>query len=104
MDLDSGMVRFLTKTKSAYSVLDAVNNLHRLDTEFLEGAGLERHSAGRNRLRARPALAAAAAAAEQMRQVLRFVRPNYDWTMVDLGRSLSCLAMARWKRSTKPAW
>jgi CheY-like chemotaxis protein len=31
--------------------------------------------------------------------------PNYDWTLVDLGRSLSRIApWRRWKRSTKPAW
>ena len=34
LDLDAGMVRFLMKTKSPYSVLDAVNNLHRLDQSY----------------------------------------------------------------------
>ena len=34
MDLDAGMVRFLMKTKSPYSVLDALNNLHRLDQSY----------------------------------------------------------------------
>src|SRR6266536_572302 len=28
LDLDSGMVGFITKTKSVYSILDAINNLH----------------------------------------------------------------------------
>jgi pilus assembly protein CpaE len=31
---------------------------------------------------------------EQVRHVLAFARPNYDWTIVDLGRSLSRIAMA----------
>ena len=31
---------------------------------------------------------------DQIRQVLSFARPNYDWTLVDLGRSLSRIAMA----------
>ena len=31
LDMDAGMVGFITKTKSVYSILDAVNNLHRLD-------------------------------------------------------------------------
>ncbi len=34
MDLDAGMIRFLMKTKSPYSVLDALNNLHRLDQSY----------------------------------------------------------------------
>ena len=34
LDLDAGMVAFITKTKSVYSILDAVNNLHRLDISY----------------------------------------------------------------------
>ena len=34
LDLDVGMIRFLMKTKSPYSVLDAMNNLHRLDQSY----------------------------------------------------------------------
>ncbi|MDE3167980.1 MAG: hypothetical protein KGN36_19420, partial [Acidobacteriota bacterium] len=30
----------------------------------------------------------------QVQQVLAFARPHYDWTLVDLGRSLSRLGMA----------
>ena len=33
-DLDAGMVAFITKTKAVYSILDAVNNLHRLDISY----------------------------------------------------------------------
>ena len=34
LDLDAGMVAFITKTKAVYSILDAVNNLHRLDISY----------------------------------------------------------------------
>jgi pilus assembly protein CpaE len=34
LDLDTGMVGFITKTKAVYSILDAVNNLHRLDISY----------------------------------------------------------------------
>ena len=34
LDLDAGMVGFITKTKAVYSILDAVNNLHRLDISY----------------------------------------------------------------------
>jgi len=31
---------------------------------------------------------------DQIRHVLAFARPNYDWSLVDLGRSLSRIAMS----------
>ena len=34
LDLDAGMIAFITKTKATYSILDAVNNLHRLDLHY----------------------------------------------------------------------
>ena len=42
LDVDAGIVSFLMKVKSPYSVLDAVHNLHRLDCQLLEGAGVGR--------------------------------------------------------------
>ena len=33
-DMDAGMVGFLMKVKSPYSILDAINNLHRLDASY----------------------------------------------------------------------
>ena len=60
----------------------------------MEGAGFQRHSGRRNRL---PPLALASKQQpkdDQIRQVLAFARPHYDWTLVDLGRGLSRMAMA----------
>ena len=34
LDLDAGMVGFITKTSSVYSILDAITNLHRLDIHY----------------------------------------------------------------------
>src|SRR5208283_3629211 len=34
MDFDAGLVGFITKTKSVYSIRDAINNLHRLDIHY----------------------------------------------------------------------
>lgn len=94
LDLDSGMIAFITKTKSVYSILDAVNNLHRLDIHFWKALvstvipGVEIVSC--------PLLLASKQRPkdEQVRHVLAFARPHYDWTLVDLGRSLSRLGMA----------
>ena len=95
LDLDAGMVGFITKTKAVYSILDAVNNLHRLDISLLEGAGLERHS-GRGDLWPRRWrwLPSSSPRTSRCGRCSAFARPHYDWTLVDLGRSLSRMAMA----------
>jgi pilus assembly protein CpaE len=94
LDLTSGLVGFLMKTPSAYSVLDAVKNLVRLD-ESLWKALIVEH---------RPNLAVVPAPASysrwdhpdenQLRQVLQFMRTQHDWIVLDLGRSLNSMATA----------
>jgi pilus assembly protein CpaE len=94
LDLDSGMVGFITKTKSVYSILDAVNNLHRLDIHYWK-ALVSNGIPGVEIVSAPLALASKQQIQdEQVRHVLAFARPHYDWTLVDLGRSLSHTAMA----------
>jgi pilus assembly protein CpaE len=94
LDLDSGMVAFITKTKSVYSILDAVNNLHRLDIHYWK-ALVSNGIPGVEIVAAPLALASKQQIKdEQVRHVLAFARPHYDWTLVDLGRSLSHTAMA----------
>src|SRR5262249_46399592 len=94
LDLDAGVVGFITKTKSMYSILDAVNNLHRLDSNFWK-ALVSNGIPGVEIISSPLALAAKQFPRdEQIRQVLAFVRPNYDWTLVDLGRSLSRMGMS----------
>jgi pilus assembly protein CpaE len=94
LDLDSGMVAFITKTKSVYSILDAVNNLHRLDIHYWK-ALVSNGIPGVEIVAAPLALASKQQIKdEQVRHVLAFARPHYDWTQVDLGRSLSHTAMA----------
>src|SRR3954452_17931511 len=92
LDLDAGMVAFITKTKSVYSVLDAVNNLHRLDIHYWRA--LVSNGIPGVDIVSSPALGAKQQPKdEQVRQVLAFARPHYDWTLVDLGRSLSRMGM-----------
>jgi pilus assembly protein CpaE len=94
LDLDAGMVGFITKTKSVYSILDAVNNLHRLDLSYWK-ALVSNGIPGVEIVSTPIALAAKNPPKDdQIRQILSFARPNYDWTCVDLGRSLSRLCMA----------
>ena len=88
-DLDSGIIGFLMKCKSQYTVLDAVSNINRLDLSYWKALisngtpGLEIISA--------PASASArqTAEVERLQTVLNFARGHYDWLVVDLGRSVS---------------
>jgi len=94
LDLDAGMVGFITKTKSVFSLLDAVNNIHRLDISYWK-AIVSNGIPNVEILSSPLALATKAQPKdEQIRHVLAFARPHYDWTLVDLGRSLSRMAMA----------
>lgn len=93
-DLVSGLVGFLMKTPSSYSVLDAIKNLSRLDESLWRALVVEH----------RPGLSVIPAPAtytrwdqpddDQIRRVLQFMRKQNEWTVLDLGRSLNCLALA----------
>lgn len=94
LDLDAGMIAFITKTKATYSIVDAVNNLHRLDLHYWK-ALVSNGIPGVEIISAPLTLASKFQARdEQIRHVIAFARPYYDWTLVDLGRSLSQMAMA----------
>jgi pilus assembly protein CpaE len=93
-DLTSGLLGFLMKTPSSYSILDAVKNLSRLDESLWKALIVEN----------RPNLSVIPAPAsysrwdqpddDQLRQVLQFMRTQHDWVVLDLGRSLNSIAMA----------
>ncbi|HUP04878.1 MAG TPA: AAA family ATPase [Bryobacteraceae bacterium] len=93
LDLDAGMVGFITKTKSVFSVLDAVNNLHRLDIHFWKA--LVSNGIPGVEIMSSPLTLASKQQPkdDQLRQIVAFAKPHYDWTLVDLGRSLSRMAM-----------
>jgi len=94
LDLDAGMVAFLTKTKSVYSILDAVNNIHRLDISYWK-ALVSNGIPGVEIVSSPPTLASKQQPKdEQIRHVIAFAKPHYDCVVADLGRSLSRIAMA----------
>ncbi len=94
LDLTSGLVGFLMKTPSSYSILDAIKNLSRLD-ESLWKALIVEHRPG---LSVIPAPAAYSRwdhpDENRLRQVLQFMRTQHDWIVLDLGRSLNSIATA----------
>jgi len=89
LDLDAGLIGFLTKTKPTYSILDAVNNLHRLDLSYWKALV----SNGIPNVEIIPAPSATTPKVyprqEQLRHLFGFLRSAYDFTLVDLGRSLT---------------
>jgi len=94
LDMDAGLIGFITKTKAVYSIQDAVNNLHRLDISYWK-ALVSNGIPGVEIVSAPLALASKQQPKDdQIRHVLAFARPHYDWTIADLGRGLSRLSMA----------
>jgi pilus assembly protein CpaE len=94
LDLTSGLVGFLMKTPSSYSILDAIKNLSRLDESMWKALIVEH----------RPSLSVIPAPATytrwdhpdetQLTQVLQFMRTQHDWIVLDLGRSMNSIAAA----------
>jgi pilus assembly protein CpaE len=93
LDLESGMVAFLTRARSSYSVLDALNNIHRLDLSYWKA--LVTPGGSNVEVIAAPVAVASRELPrqDQVRHVLSFVRLHYDWTVVDMGRGLNVLTM-----------
>ena len=93
LDLNAGMVAFITKTASVYSFLDAINNLHRLDIHYWK-ALVSSAMPGVEIVASPLALASKQPSDGQVRRILAFARPLYNLTLVDLGHGLSRMAMA----------
>jgi pilus assembly protein CpaE len=88
LDVNTGMVAFLMKSTSPYSVVDALSNVHRLDASYWKALvsngipGLEVISAPNSmgaKQEPKP---------EEIRHVLRFARKQYQWTVADAGRGI----------------
>lgn len=91
-DMDAGLVGFLMKSKSRFSVLDAMANTHRLDINYWR-ALVSNGMPGLGVIKAPGALTTRETPKEDdLRHVLRFVRFQYDWTVADLGRGLNPLS------------
>lgn len=88
-DMDAGMVGFLLKSKSPYTILDAIRNVNRLDPNYWNA--LVSNGIPRLHILSGPQAPAPlqGASAEQIRFVMRFGRTLYDWIVLDLGRSLN---------------
>lgn len=86
LDMSGGAVGYLMRAKSTYTILDAANDLLRLDQSFWDKVVFN----GPEDLEILP-LAAPICSEEQIRSdriryVLRFLRSLYPWVVLDLGR------------------
>lgn len=89
MDLVSGMVGFAMKAKTSYSVLDAVHNISRLD-ESLWKALIVEYRPGLDVIPAPHSFSQDQYVPKQdLVGLVRFMRTQHDWTVLDLGRSLN---------------
>lgn len=93
LDFHAGLIRILMQSKSRYSILDAANNLQRLDTSYWRGLVSNGHQ-GIEVIAATPVeIPQRIPADRELRRVLHFIRSQYEWTVADLGRGLDSLAL-----------
>ncbi len=88
LDFDSGMVAFLLKCRSKYTIGDAVWNTQRLDENYWK-ALVSNGIPGLEVITAPVPTARPPIKPEQLRFVLSFVRTQYDWVVLDLGSGLT---------------
>lgn len=88
LDFEAGMIGFLLKSKSPYTIVDAARNTQRLDENYWK-ALVSNGFAGLEIITAPVPPVQRVVQPEHLKFVLSFIRTQYDWVVVDLGRSLS---------------
>ena len=92
LDLTSGMVDFLMKTHTTYSILDATQNVPRLDASLWKALATEVKS-GLSVIPAPVSFAYQQSPEhDDLCATIRFMRTQHDWVVLDLGRSLNSVA------------
>jgi len=96
MDLDAelGEISLLFGIQPQFNLVDLVQNFHRIDSELL-GSYIEQHESGVHVLSApyHPERAAVIGA-QELRQVLMYLRGQYDTVLLDTSKSFSPESMA----------
>ena len=94
MDFSAGIIRSLMRVKSQYSILDAISNLPRLDRSYWR-ALVGEVNGGPEILAAPEALGIKESpGAQEIRQALQFMRTQYEYVLLDLGRGLNPVNLA----------
>lgn len=87
-DFDAGLVSFVFKTKSLYSIVDAAANLNRLDSSYWK-AVVSNGIPGLEMIGSPNSANVHTLAPEVLEKMFRFFRAEYDWVLADLGRGLN---------------
>jgi pilus assembly protein CpaE len=91
-DLANGIVGFVMKSKSSYSVVDAMANVRRMDGNYWK-ALVSSVAPGLDVLQAPTISPGRKQRLPDLHPLLAFARLQYDWIVVDLGRGLGSLTM-----------
>jgi pilus assembly protein CpaE len=92
IDLEGGTLGFLMKAQGTHSILDALQNMHRLDAAMLQSL-VWKHRSGLGVLQSPAApQKGELLPGERVQYLLRVARLQYPWIIVDLGRYISPLA------------
>jgi pilus assembly protein CpaE len=87
-DFDAGLVSFVFKTKSSYSVVDAAANLNRLDSSYWK-AVVSNGIPGLEMIGSPSSANIQTLTPDALEKMFRFFRSEYDWVLADLGRGLN---------------
>ena len=92
LDLSSGLISFLLRRDNRYSVADAIRNVPRLDPDYWRALVSEWRPGLEVAVAPSDEFMTASHDAQELRNVLQFVRTQYAWTIADLGRGLGASA------------
>jgi pilus assembly protein CpaE len=93
LDFEAGLLRFILKAKPRYSLRDALENMHRMDSSYWN-ALVTRHSDRMDFIAAPDELAERSMPdPRQLGRLLRFIRATYPAAILDLGRCYSGAAL-----------
>jgi pilus assembly protein CpaE len=91
-DFEAGILRFIMKSRSAWSVRDALDNMHRMDSNYWKKLVAPFDS----KLDIIPApddlAARRSAGAQETAHLMRFIRSTYTASVIDFGRHVSIAA------------
>ena len=99
LDLELGEIALFLGVQPRFNLVDLVHNFHRLDAELL-ASYIEQHESGVHLLSApfQPEKVEALDA-DHIRQILQFLKQNYDYILVDTPRSFSPATMSAFEQA-----
>jgi len=93
VDFEAGLLRFILKAKPRYTLRDALDNMHRMDSSYWQALVI-RHGEKLEFIAAPEELAERTIPdTRQLGRLLRFIRTLYPLTLLDFGRCYSTAAL-----------